>query len=119
MSEKDLPHILLVEDDDAIRLSLRDFLSKDGRFHVHVASDGLGALRILIDHDIQCIVTDYRLSGLGGDYWIRFLKKFCGHLPVIVISGFLEPGFEIPFPLIYKPFDYEEILRNVSECLGK
>lgn len=100
--------VLLVEDEDAIRLTLRDYLERQG-FTVIVASDGVGALKQLLDHNPQVIVTDFRMKILGGDYWIRFLERFCSEKIVIVTSGFLRPEFPIPFEVLYKPFDYAEL----------
>lgn len=100
MSTKGL--ILVVEDEDAIRLTLRDFLRKKG-YDVLVASDGVGAIKQLLDYDVDIIVTDYRMDVLGGDYWIKFLKKYCGDKKIIITSGFLRPDFHIPFEVVYKP----------------
>jgi hypothetical protein len=54
---------------------------------------------------------------LGGDYWIRFLKEYCRQKKVIITSGFLKPEFPIPFPVLYKPFDYSELERMIAEAL--
>lgn len=111
------PLILIVEDDDGVRLSLRDYLDKKGH-HVAVASDGVGAIKILVDQDVRVIVTDFRMEQLGGDYWIRFLRKFCPGIPVFVMSGFLDPEIDIPYPSFAKPFDYGELERRVGETLS-
>ena len=50
--------VLLVEDEDAIRLTLREFLNRKG-YEVYVASDGVGAIRQLLDHKIDVIISDY------------------------------------------------------------
>lgn len=109
--------VLVVEDEDAIRLTLRDYLQKKG-YAVEVASDGVGAIKILLDYDVDVIVTDYRMEIFGGDYWIRFLERFCQDRKIFVTSGFLRPEFPIPFPVIYKPFDYGELDRQLSEAVG-
>lgn len=106
--------ILVVEDDDAIRLSLRDYLVNHGH-QVLVASDGVGAIQHLIDSSVSVIVTDYRMDLLGGDYWVRFLERFCSETPVYIISGFLPPDIEVPFPVLTKPFDYGELERRISK----
>lgn len=107
--------ILIVEDEDAIRLTMRDFLVRKG-YSVLLASDGVGAIKVLIDHsEIDMLITDYRMNILGGDYWIKFLARFCPDLPVIVTSGFLRPDFEIPFEVMYKPFDYNELEKLIQE----
>ncbi|MFW5801066.1 MAG: response regulator [Spirochaeta sp.] len=101
--------ILIVEDEDAIRLTMRDFLTRKGH-QVFLASDGVGAIKLLIDNPgINILVTDYRMNILGGEYWIKFLRRFLPDLPVVVISGFLRPDFDIPFEVMYKPFDYNEL----------
>jgi DNA-binding response OmpR family regulator len=108
--------VLLVEDEDAIRLSLRDYLKLKG-YEVLVASDGVGAIKLLLDHEVDIVVTDYRMDILGGDYWIRFLERFCPELDVIITSGFLKPDFAIPFEVLYKPFDYIELEERVRARL--
>ena len=75
--------ILIVEDEDSIRLTLRDFLQKKG-YRVIVASEGVGALKQLLDYTVDLIVTDYRMDILGGDYWIKFLERYCSNKKIII-----------------------------------
>jgi CheY-like chemotaxis protein len=110
--------ILVVEDEDAIRLTLRDYLRKRG-YDVLVASDGVGAIKQLLDYDVELIVTDYRMDVLGGDYWVKFLKKYCADKRIIITSGFLKPDFHIPFEVLYKPFDYSELEAEVAKILDE
>jgi hypothetical protein len=81
--------ILVVEDEDAIRLTLRDYLRKRG-------------------YDV-----------LVGDYWVKFLKKYCADKRIIITSGFLKPDFHIPFEVLYKPFDYSELEAEVAKILDE
>jgi DNA-binding NtrC family response regulator len=108
--------ILIVEDEDPIRLSLRDFLLKKGH-DVVVASDGVGAIKQLLDTDVDVIVTDYRMSLLGGTYWVKFLQRFCQDKKVIITSGFLNPEYTIPFPVLYKPFEYARLESMIQDLL--
>jgi CheY-like chemotaxis protein len=112
------PTILIVEDEDSIRLTLRDYLKKK-EHEVIVASDGVGAIKQILDHPVDLIVTDYRMDILGGDYWIRFLREFCKDKKVIITSGFLQPEFPIPFPVVYKPYDYSELEALISKTLAE
>jgi len=116
MEGKKEGRILVVEDEDAIRLTLRDYLRKKG-YEVLVASDGVGAIKQLLDFNIDIILTDYRMDILGGDYWIKFLKKYCPDKKVIITSGFLRPDFNIPYEVIYKPFDYSDLEQKVRSIL--
>jgi CheY-like chemotaxis protein len=117
MEQGNKPVILVVEDEDSIRLTIRDFLKKKG-FHIVVASDGVGALKQLLDNDVDLIVTDYRMDILGGDYWLRFLQKYCADKKIIITSGFLQPNFPIPYKVLYKPFDYTELEKIIEAELG-
>jgi CheY-like chemotaxis protein len=111
------PVILVVEDEDSIRLTLRDYLRKKGH-EVIVASDGVGAIKQILDHPVSLVVTDYRMDIFGGDYWIRFLHEFCPSKKVIITSGFLQPEFPIPFPVVYKPYDYAELESLIRTSLA-
>ena len=112
------PVVLVVEDEDSIRLTLRDYLKKKGH-DVVVASDGVGAIKQILDRRVDLVVTDYRMDILGGDYWIRFLKVFCPEKRVIITSGFLQPEFPIPFPVVYKPYDYAELESLIRGTLAE
>jgi CheY-like chemotaxis protein len=109
--------VLVVEDEDAIRLTLRDYLRKKG-YEVLVASDGVGAIKQMMDNEVGLIVTDYRMDVFGGDYWIRFLRQYCPDKKVIITSGFLRPDFQIPYEVIYKPFDYSDLETRIQAILG-
>jgi CheY-like chemotaxis protein len=116
MAEK--PLVLIVEDEDSIRLTLRDYLKRKGH-EVIVASDGVGAIKQILDHPVDLVVTDYRMDILGGDYWLRFLREFCSDKKVIITSGFLQPEFPIPFPVVYKPYDYAELEALIRGALAE
>lgn len=109
--------VLIVEDEDAIRLTLRDYLRKLG-YVVHVASEGTGAIQQLLDNKIDIIVSDYRMSVFGGHYWIKFLERYCSDIKVIIASGYLQPDFSIPFPTVRKPFDYADMAKLIEDTLA-
>ncbi len=108
--------VLLVEDEDSVRLTLRDYLQKKGH-NMLVASDGVSAIKQLLDHEVCMIISDYRMQVLGGDYWVKFLDRYCKDKRVVITSGFLKPDFSIPFEVIYKPYDYEQISDLINEYL--
>lgn len=116
-SVQDAPLVLIVDDDDGVRLTLRDYLELKGH-RVVVSSDGVGAIKLLLDHEVALVVTDFRMEPLGGDYWIRFLRRFCSDLPVLVMSGLVDSDMGIPFPLFPKPFDYEALEDRIRELLS-
>jgi DNA-binding response OmpR family regulator len=108
--------LLIVEDDDELRLSLRDYLSSHG-YSVVVAADGISAVRLLTDQDFDLIITDFRLNQFGGGEFLRFLQKFCPQTLVLVISGYLESSSVLPYPYVAKPFDYGDIEEKIRGLL--
>jgi len=110
--------VLIVEDEDAIRLTLRDYLLGKG-YTVFVSSDGVGAIKHLLDHGVDVIVSDYRMDILGGDYWIKFLSTYCKDKIIFITSGFLQPNFPIPYEVLYKPYDYAELEGMIAHALSK
>ncbi len=118
MAEQEPENVLIVEDEDSVRLTLRDFLQSKG-YQVLVASDGVGAIKQILDHHVKVIVSDYRMEVFGGDYWMKFLNRFCSDREIIITSGFLRPEFSIPFEVMYKPFDYARLAEKVGEALDR
>jgi DNA-binding NtrC family response regulator len=110
------PSILFVEDDEDIRLSFRDYLQDRG-YEIYVASDGVGAIKLLIDNQIDIIVTDYRMEILGGKYWIKFLSRFCKDIKVIITTGYANMAISVPFPVINKPFTFDKLEQEILNIL--
>lgn len=112
----DVGYILIVEDEDSIRIPLKDYLTRVG-FSVLVASDGVGAIKHILDHRIEAIVTDYRMDILGGDYWVRFLQRFCPGQKVLLTSGFLKSDLPLPFEILTKPYSFLELETKLRELV--
>jgi len=115
--ESSSDYILIVEDEDSIRIPLKDYLTRVG-FSVLVASDGVGAIKHILDHHIAAIITDYRMDILGGDYWVRFLARFCPTQKVLLTSGFLKSDLPLPFEVLTKPYSFMELETKLRELLG-
>jgi len=115
--DQPVPFVLIVEDEDSIRIPLKDYLTRVG-FSVLVASDGVGAIKHLLDHPVAAIITDYRMDVLGGDYWVRFLQRFCPGQKVLLTSGFLKSDLPLPFEVLTKPYSFLELETKLRELLA-
>jgi len=83
MEKKNL--ILIVDDEEEIRLLLKDFLEKHN-FEVVVAADGKQALELAWERTPDLVITDLLLPKEHGVDVMQAIKdKF--FLPVIAISG--------------------------------
>jgi len=115
-------HILVVEDEDAVRKVIRRQLEQLG-FQVDTAASGDRALAIL-DEGARpdLVLSDVVMPGLndGGD--VARVARRMG-LPVILMSGYprglAESGAPGDVPLLAKPFRIEELVRAIREELAK
>ncbi|SFK37553.1 response regulator [Falsiroseomonas stagni] len=101
-------HVLLVEDDPLVRMTLVEGLSDSG-FAVLEAEDAEMALRMLARHpEIALLLTDINLPGADGFALARAARVLRPDLPVVYASGRFrqaEPGRGLAgAPFLAKPF---------------
>ena len=80
--------VLLAEDDRALRRYLEVVLSRAG-YEVLPAADGLEAMKALLSHAVDAVVTDALMPYLSGHELCRFLREHprLKDLPVVLLSG--------------------------------
>lgn len=118
--------ILLVEDEDSVRLVAERALSRQG-YEVVPASDGedgLAALRAALEagDSFDVVVSDVVMPGLDGPAMARELRKLAPGLPVLFMSGYAESQLRNEIDIanmhfIAKPFSIAQIGDKVAEVL--
>jgi PAS domain S-box-containing protein len=84
--------ILLVDDDDQLRATLRQALTKAGH-SVTEAADGMGGMRPLSKEPIDLVITDIVMPEREGLELIQQIRATRSDLPIIAISGAFEGQF--------------------------
>ena len=111
--------VLIVDDEDDIRLGLRKILSPQG-FICEEACDGLEALEILASERADLVLTDLMMPRMGGSDLLREIKDRYPGLGVVVFTGYgtiqtavscLRGGAA---HFLTKPFDIEEVTQIVE-----
>ncbi len=116
MSERH--RVLVVEDDAAIRLGLRDALRSEG-YRVLEAADGPTALEMGLTEDPDLVVLDLVLPGLDGFQVLRRLREDGVDTPVLVLTARGLPGDRVKGldlgadDYVVKPFDLAELLARI------
>jgi two-component system, cell cycle response regulator len=84
-----LHRILIVDDDIAVRMRVRDLLEKPGSCEVLEASDGLGGLALASEHRPDVILLDIMMPGLSGlDVCERLrAEPITRDIPIIILSA--------------------------------
>ncbi len=84
-------NILVVDDEEIIRDSLREYLADMG-YIMHTASNGIEALKIYREHQasISLVITDLGMPQMGGEELFRCLYSIDNAVKVIATSGYLD-----------------------------
>jgi two-component system response regulator AtoC len=115
--------VLVVDDEENIRLVLRTLLKKQG-YDVEVADGGEAALKALDSFDPDVILTDVRMPRMGGLDLLATLKAKQHPATVIVMSAYGNVDLAIEaikagaYDYVSKPFKPDEIvlaLRKAEE----
>jgi PAS domain S-box-containing protein len=115
--------VLVVEDDDSVRMLVVDVLNDLG-YQVIEAIDSNGALSFIESRDrIDLMISDVGLPGLNGRQLAEIALGHRPKLKVLFITGyaataasrgdFLAPGME----MITKPFAIDDLAQKVRELL--
>jgi len=115
--------ILIIDDENEVRDLLGRELDKRGYF-VTTAQDGIEALKKILEHNYDLVITDIRMPHIDGGDCIKILKKINPDISFIVITGFPvehdlgEMLKREAWPCISKPFDLPELLHKVENPLN-
>lgn len=118
------PLLLLVEDEDAIAIPLRDRLVKAG-FRVEIASDGITALDRASTAIHQLILLDLQLPGKSGLDVCRDLRQRGIQTPILMLTAFGETTDKVlglklgADDYLAKPFDVAELLARIEALLRR
>lgn len=82
-------HILVVEDDPDLAENLVEIL-EGLEWQVDVSASAERALELLRERSYEGVLTDFRLPGLGGVELISRLRQAGAHVPVVVMSAFMD-----------------------------
>jgi two-component system KDP operon response regulator KdpE len=117
-----LQHILIVDDEPAIRRFLRSSLTAQG-FQVIEAQDGKSALEELRRHHFDLLVLDLGLPDMDGFEIIDRLRHTGSSVPILVLSSRTDEAGKVRAldlgadDYVTKPFGVEELLARVRAAL--
>jgi DNA-binding NtrC family response regulator len=127
MAEKDLPVILLVDDEEMIITSIKSFLAIETEYHLMTYTSPLKALQDLDTKikKVDLVISDYLMPEMDGISFLAEVKKRFPLVPRILLTGYADKENAINainnvglYQYIEKPWNNDDlrlIIRNGIE----
>ena len=116
--------ILVVEDDDQVRL-LVSFLLEELGYEVTSAQDATGAMSHITSlNDVDLLITDVGLPGMNGRQLAELFREEHPATPVLFMTGYAESAavrsrfLGHNMSMIAKPFALDDFSRAVRDALA-
>lgn len=113
--------LLLVEDDDDLRLLMCEFLEEEG-YTVLVAASAEEGLQAFHEHasSLTLVISDFNLPGMQGRDFYDLAHQLAPDMRFLFVSGFSENQLKKNLPsdphvaILLKPFDVQELISKVA-----
>jgi two-component system response regulator AtoC len=118
-----MSHTILLVDDEP---KLRDVLTvglNDLGYRTLTAASGREALDIVQREDVDLVLTDLRMPGIGGRELLQEIKRIRPALPVVLMTAYstvkdaVQVIKEGAFDYIGKPFEMDELTATIENAL--
>jgi adenylate cyclase len=114
--------ILVVDDEEGVRISLRKVLQRDG-YEIMAAENGMEAVDIVRNHmnEIETVICDFKMPGLDGLETLTEINKLNPEIIKIILTGYatLDRAIESVNAgidgFLTKPFDNKELRLKIRE----
>lgn len=113
------PHILLVDDEPSIRLTLSVLLERSG-YLVTTAADGDEALDLIDRRSYDLVLLDLIMPGIGGLALARYVRGVRPEAAILVLTGSdaLEDVARSGYDYILKTTSPSEVLARIGAALA-
>jgi len=116
--------ILVIDDEESVRDSCRQTLSRDGN-RVEVAEDGTKGLGVLAERSFDVVILDLKMPGLSGMEVLKRIKQSDPATVVIVITGYATVDSAVEamkngaYDFVPKPFTPDALRVITRRALEK
>ncbi|MCC9621487.1 sigma-54 dependent transcriptional regulator [Thalassospira sp. MA62] len=118
------PHIVIVDDDDAMRQSLAQWLDLSG-FNVRVHASAQSALDDITPDFTGVILTDVKMPGMDGIAFTKSVLATDPAIPVILMTGHGDVPMAVDamksgaYDFVEKPFEPKDIIESLQRAIEK
>lgn len=118
------PVILVIDDEQAIRLYLEAILEDEG-YAVVTFGNGTDSLEWLERSVPDLVLLDLMLPDMSGIQVLESLKKLYSHIPVVMITAYSQTDTAVQamkldaFDYVSKPIELDKLMRVVAKGLDE
>lgn len=116
--------VLVIDDEQAIRKSLKEILSFEG-MEIHEAADGMEGLKKIEGQNYDCVLCDIKMPKMDGMELLEKIRSIKPEIPVVMISGHgnIETAVEAvkkgAYDYIAKPPDLNRLLITLRNAMDR
>jgi two-component system response regulator AtoC len=117
-----MARILLAEDDEIMRVTVRDRLAKNS-WHVDAVPNGREAAERLKKENYHLVISDIRMPGFDGWQLLKFARQSSPSTDIIMMTAFgsvddaIESVKKGAADYILKPFNMDDLVIRVNRIL--
>jgi len=116
--------ILIAEDDEIMRVTVKDRLEKDS-WEVDAVNNGKEAVDCLKKEQYQLVISDIRMPVLDGWGLLGFVRQHSPETNMLLMTSYSSEDLASrarqcgAADYILKPFDMDDLLAKVKRILGR
>jgi DNA-binding NtrC family response regulator len=118
-------HLLIVDDEEPLRVILESELSDSEEFTVDLAEDGGVAINKIQQKVYDLILLDIRMPRVSGIEVLKFVQEYSPTTQVIVLTNYADIKTAIQtikmgaYDFLAKPYDIEELFNTIHRAIER
>ncbi len=124
MSDNNNLKILIVDDEESLRVSLASILELEG-YDVKTAENGFKAIEMVKEEFFDIVFSDIRMPGISGTETFKEIKKIRPDIIGVMMTAYAMNDLIVDalnsgaFTCISKPFEIDTILSTIKEVTAR
>ncbi|MGA9121438.1 MAG: sigma-54 dependent transcriptional regulator [Bacteroidota bacterium] len=118
-------HVLIVDDEEPLRVILESELGDTGEFSIETASDGAQAINLIQARVFDIILLDIRMPRVSGIEVLQFVHEYSPTTQVIILTNYADVRTAIEtiklgaYDFIAKPYEFDELLNTMRRAIER
>jgi two-component system, NtrC family, response regulator AtoC len=118
-------HLLIVDDEEPLRVILESELSESEEFTVDTAEDGGVAINKIQQKVYDVILLDIRMPRVSGTEVLSFVQEYSPTTQVIILTNYADVKTAIQtiklgaYDFLAKPYDIDELFNTIHRAIER